>query len=153
MNNDISCPVDFVLINENRVRLVASFVLLSGVAYIISGLSIIIIFLVIDFLLRSFNMGRYSLLAIIAGVLINWFKIKNKPVDQAPKRFAARIGLAFTSTIILLHLFQFGTGALALTIILCLFAALESFVGFCAGCHAYSIYHKLARKFSSSSQL
>jgi hypothetical protein len=146
MNNGIDCPVDFVLVNENKVRLVALSVLLLAIVYIVSGYWIIIAFLVIDFLLRSFNLGKYSLLAVLAGGLVKVFNIKTKPVDQAPKRFAARMGLAFTTIILILNFLQFANTAVILSLLLCVFAFLESFLGFCVGCYVYSYWHKLFGK-------
>jgi len=34
MSDNISCPVDHIPINENRVRLTAMFVLLTGLTYL-----------------------------------------------------------------------------------------------------------------------
>jgi hypothetical protein len=77
-------------------------------------------------------------LAIIAGWLIKLFKLKNRPVDRAPKRFAAFIGLTFSIAILIALLFDFTTTAKVLLGILMIFAALESSVGFCAGCYVYT---------------
>ncbi len=138
MNNDLDCPVDFVLINENRARMVAFLVLILVVSCFITVHWLIAAFLLVDFALRGLNFNAYSPLAIIAGVLIKLFKISNKLVDRAPKRFAAFVGLSFMVMILLALLTGFITTAKVLLGILMIFAALESLAGFCAGCYVYS---------------
>ncbi|RKR84985.1 uncharacterized protein DUF4395 [Mucilaginibacter gracilis] len=137
MKNEIDCPVDLVSVNENKVRLVALLVLTLGLVYLWNGWWGIIVLLVADFLLRSFKLNKYSVLALAADGLVKLFGVSAKPTDQAPKRFAARMGLAFTIVILSLHFLQH-TSAVVLTVALCLFAFLESFLGVCVGCYVYS---------------
>jgi hypothetical protein len=144
MNNNVQCPVDFVPMNENKARFTAFFVLLLGAIFLFTNWWVIMAFLVIDFFLRANNLGKYSLLAIISDLVINQFKIKNKPTDRAPKRFAAGVGLVFTAGILVLTLLNLTTVVLIVTSLLILFAFLESFVGFCAGCYVYSMLNKLS---------
>jgi hypothetical protein len=138
MNNDLECPVDFVTINENRARMVAFLVLILAVICFVTANTIIAAFLLADFTLRSFNLNKFSPLAIIAGGLIKLLQLKNKPVDRAPKRFAAFVGLSFMVMILLALLTDFITTAKVLLVVLMIFAALESLAGFCAGCYVYS---------------
>jgi hypothetical protein len=91
MSNDLECPVDNITVNESRVRLVAFFVLVLALICFITTNWIIVVFLLVDFTLRTFNLNSYSLLSLISGQLVKLFKLKNKPVDRAPKRFAAFI--------------------------------------------------------------
>jgi 4-hydroxybenzoate polyprenyltransferase len=146
MKNEIDCPIDLVSVNENRVKLVALLVLGFAIAYLFTGWWGIIVFLVADFGLRSFNLGKYSPLFIVAGTLVKIFGIGNKPTDQAPKRFAARMGFAFTLVISVFAFLQLTTLVIILGIALCFFAFLESFLGICVGCYVYSFSHKLLRK-------
>jgi hypothetical protein len=78
----------------------------------------------------------------MSDAIIKQLKIKNKPTDRAPKRFAAGVGLIFTIGILILALLHLGTATVIVTAVLLIFAFLESFVGFCAGCYIYSILHK-----------
>jgi bifunctional ADP-heptose synthase (sugar kinase/adenylyltransferase) len=149
-NNEIQCPVDFVSMNENKARLTALLVLILGTIFLITGLWFIMAFLVIDFLLRANNLGKYSLLAILSDAVIKQLKIKNKPTDRAPKRFAAGVGLVFTMGILILTLLHLDTATLLVTLVLLLFAFLESFVGFCAGCYVYSMLQKLGNTFKNN---
>ena len=149
MENDIQCPVDLVLINENKARLTALFLLILGAIFLVTGLWIIIAFLVIDFFLRVNNWGKYSLLAILSDAVIRQLKINNKPTDRAPKKFAAGVGLVFTIGILILALLQLSTATIIVTAVLLLFAFLESFVGFCAGCYVYSILQNIYNLFKN----
>lgn len=146
IKDNLECPVDLIMINEKKVRLTAAGIFILAVSYLFTGFWPIPIFLVIDFILRAYKLGRYSLLNAISGRLVKIFKITPKPIDQAPKRFAAKIGLAFSISIVFFVLLQLKTPALITAGIIALFALLESAAGFCAGCHAYTLYSKIAKK-------
>jgi hypothetical protein len=138
MNNQLDCPVDFVTVNENRVRVVAFLVLKMAVLCFIFESRSIAGLLLIDFTLRAFNLNKYSPLAIIAGVFVKLLQLENKPVDRAPKRFAAFVGLSFMVMITLALFTDFIITARVLLGVLMVFAALESLAGFCAGCYLYT---------------
>jgi hypothetical protein len=144
MNSNLLCPVDGVQINETKVRLVASFVLLTTLLYLLTGWVLLPLLLLVDFGLRSFTLGNYSPLGNGAAWLVKAFRLPYKATDQAPKRFAARIGLAFSALILSLDLANVPT--LLPAGILAIFAALESILGFCAGCYVYTIYVRLSSK-------
>jgi hypothetical protein len=129
--------------NESKVRLTALFVLAGVVLYLFSGKIILPVFLVIDFALRSFNLPQYSPLALFSGWLVKTLKLPVKPVFYPPKRFAARIGLLFSIAIVVLHLLSINT--IIVGAVLAFFAALESFVGFCAGCYVYDFLQRFKR--------
>jgi hypothetical protein len=132
-----SCPVDLVKVDETRVRVVAFFVLVLALVFIVSGKVIIVAFLLADFLLRAFNLQTWSPLAVISGAVVKQFGFKTKPVDRAPKRFAAFVGLVFFTAILILSALGFSLAGGLLTGVLIVFASLESFAGFCAGCYVY----------------
>ncbi len=146
MDNKVQCPVDFVTINENKARITAFFVLVLAAVYLATGLWVIVVFLLFDFFLRTNNWGKYSPLAILSDAVIKQFRIRHKPIDRAPKRFSAGVGLVFTFGILISHLVGFGTAAIVLTSVLLFFAILESFAGFCAGCHVYSLLNKISKQ-------
>jgi hypothetical protein len=130
-------------INENKVRLNALWVfILVTFSIFYAGLPIVL-FLAVDFFLRGFGYGKYSPLANLSDVVIKQLNIPNKPIFQAPKRFAARIGFVLSVLIVVSLLLQLGTIALLLSIVFAIFAFLESFVGFCAGCYVYSFLLQL----------
>jgi len=144
MSQNLSCPVSPIRVNEYRVRIVAGFVFLASTSFLLIGSWIIPAFLSADFALRGLNKGRYSPLNIAAGSIITALSIGNKPIDQAPKLFAAQLGFIFAVLLLLATLLRLtGTGyALAGTLIL--FSFLESALAFCAGCHVYTLIKKIA---------
>jgi hypothetical protein len=135
----MECPLDYISINENKARLTALFVLLLTAVYLLTGFWLIMAFLVADFALRALNLGKYSLLGFISDKVIKQLKIKYKATDRAPKRFAAMVGLAFTTAILIACILNLGLTGIVLALIMTAFAFLESFLGFCAGCYVYSI--------------
>ncbi len=135
----LSCPVDLVKLDEHRVRLVAFFVLLLVVVFILTGNPLVVAFLLTDFLLRTLNLTNYSPLAWLGGVVVKQTGLKPKPVDRAPKRFAAFVGLAFLAAILTAALTGFVITARVIAGILVVFGALESLLGFCAGCYVYTL--------------
>lgn len=142
-NNELNCPVDFVQINENKARVVALFVIALVVLFLVTAQWPVMAVLLVDFLLRSLNLNSYSPLAIVAGAAIKVFSIKNKPVDRAPKRFAAFVGVVFSAAILVTSILEITYIVNILAGVLILFAALESFFGFCAGCHVYSFLKRI----------
>ena len=134
----MECPVDFIPINENKARLTAFFVFILTIVYLLNGFWLIMAFLLGDFSLRAFNLGKYSLLGFISDAIIKQLKIKNKPVDRAPKRFAAGVGLVFSLAILVAGYFHQPLIVYSLSGALLFFAFLESCFGFCAGCYVYS---------------
>jgi hypothetical protein len=143
MAQQLDCPVDFILVNENKVRLTAFLVLILGIIFLFTRHWAIPAFLALDFFMRAAKLGRYSLLNRVGELLVKLFFISNKPVDQAPKRFAAGIGTLFCTCITLSALLHFTIVAIVLTSLILVFASLESIAGFCAGCYVYTYYKKI----------
>jgi hypothetical protein len=143
----MDCPVDFIKINENKARLTAFFVFILTLVYLKTGFWLIIAYLLFDFVLRAVNLGRFSLLGFLSDAVIKQLKIKLKPVDRAPKRFAAMVGAVFTFAILISFIFQLLIVAFCLAVVLAIFAFLESFLAFCAGCYAYSVGKYVLSKF------
>ncbi|CCH01404.1 hypothetical protein FAES_3396 [Fibrella aestuarina BUZ 2] len=149
MSKQLICPTDGVQVNETKVRLVAGLVLTIAIVYLLTaslwaGSLLLPLLLLIDFGLRGSEWARYSPLGYVADWLVSALNLSYKGTDQAPKRFAARIGLGFSLLIAGLQLA--GSPTLIPTAVLALFAALESGLGFCAGCYVYTLYVRLFPK-------
>ena len=143
MNSKLECPVDFVTVNENKVRTTAFLVMALTIGFMFTSWWPIIAFLAIDFFLRAFKWGQYSPLGFISDQLVKVLHIGVKPVDRAPKRFAAGVGLGFTVTMLVLLGIGFPITAGLLACVLIIFAFLESVLGFCAGCFVYTLGRKI----------
>jgi hypothetical protein len=146
MANNLQCPVDNISINENQARVTAYQVMYITVAWLISGWWPIMAFLAIDFFLRTVNLGKFSPLNIISTYIIKKLGIVYKPVDRAPKRFAAFVGLVFSTAILPLSLLHADLPAELLAYTLALFAALEAVLAFCAGCYVYAFFFKFFKR-------
>ena len=127
--------------NESKIRVIALFVLVIAIIYLLTSNIILPIFLVIDFGLRGFNVGHLSPLGFVADKLVKTFRLPIKFIYLPPKRFAARIGFLFSVTIVVLQIV--GINTLIVTIVLAFFAFLESFLSICAGCYVYDFLIKL----------
>ncbi len=147
MSQSTNPPLSATQINEYKTRFVAFLVLLSIIIYFLKPLIIIPILLVIDYGLRSFDLGRFSPFARLSDVLVKAFNLGIKPIFYPPKRFAARIGLSLSIGILALHFM--GINALPVAGVLGFFSALESLVGICAGCYMYNWLSPLWQKKSS----
>ena len=138
MNKTIECPIDRVTIDENRARVGAFFVLLLVASYLLTLHWFFPALLLFDFVLRATGQNIFSPIYILSGWAAKLLKIKIKPIDRGPKRFAAAIGAVFSALILSAHLVGVDTLSLLLAAVLIVFASLESFIGFCAGCYVYS---------------
>ncbi|GAB3689253.1 DUF4395 domain-containing protein [Spirosoma flavus] len=137
----LECPVDGVKVNENKVRTIAFGVLLTTIAYLLTGFWPLFLFLLIDFSLRALNYGKFSPLARLSDGVIKLLNFPVVPIDQAPKRFAAGVGMVFSVVILGLH--GLGISAFWVAGVIAIFAALESLAGFCAGCYVYTFLKKI----------
>lgn len=143
VQDPLSCPVDFVTVNENKVRLIALQIFILSIALLISQHWSLIILLTVDFFLRSFDLNKFSPLAAISAGIIRLFSIGVKPINQGPKRFAARIGLIFSIAMLISYSVGYPTAVTGLAAVLVIFSFLESFLSFCAGCYVYTYSKKI----------
>ena len=137
-----SCPISGDTRNERVIRIVAGFVLAVSAASTTQPRLIaaaILLALAADFAVRGFGHPRYSLLATLGRGVANLARLSPKPVDAAPKRFAARIGVVFALSAAIMHLVYLPVAALSVTGVLFVCATLEATIGLCVGCRVYSL--------------
>ena len=142
-DSSVECPVNFVPINENKVRIIALQVFIISTLYVITAWAPLIVFLLIDFFARGFGFYKFSILTQVASGVVSMFTIRNKPIDQAPKQFAARIGIVLSLVILIFHS-GFPLTAMTFGVMFLSFSFLECFIGFCAGCYLYSFSKKFS---------
>ncbi len=133
----MNCPVDRVVVNEQKIRLVAFFVFLLVLVDFMQPNIFLTTFLVIDFYNRAFLDGKFSVLSKIASQLEKYNWIGNKNVDRAPKRFAAMIGFGMSLLLSIATLLNVNIFIVLISSIFMSFAFLEFTFGFCAGCYVY----------------
>lgn len=135
-----ACPISAQKVSSSAARV-------NGV--IVTGLLAVALFtpakwvlalLAIDFAIKVFARFRYSPICALSRLIARALRLPTHPVDAAPKRFAAGLGLVFSLTGLVLGPFA-GLWA-AYTVVVGTFAvcaALEGFGGFCVGCTVYQV--------------
>ena len=125
-------------VNEIAARLVAGMVVILSLAFILSGETWLLFLLLYGFLARVLTGPNLSPMGLLATrILIPVLGNRQRPVPGPPKRFAQFVGLVFSSVALLLFFLVSPLAAKSVVGILALFAALESGLGFCAGCYVF----------------
>lgn len=149
MGIDLSCPISGNQRDNTTARVVAGLVVIITVAALLVALlvsaqtaAIITGLLALDFIIRAFIKPKYSPLATLGRGTVSGLKLPRKMVDNAPKVFAARIGVIFSVVATILYAANLIYAGSVVLAILLLCAALESFFSFCLGCWMYALLPK-----------
>ena len=131
-------------VNEKAARSVAAMVVALGLTIILSGQLWLTAVLAYGFLARVLTGPTLSPMGLLATRVLAPRLGRPRLVAGPPKRFAQSVGLAFSTAALGLH-FAFGASTAASTVlgILVVFASLEAFLGFCAGCF---VFNRLMRR-------
>ncbi len=138
------CPVSDKKTDENVARVNGAFTLLLLLLFVTTHHWLIPAFLAIDFLMRSGDFAKYSLLANSAKSIVNWLPVQKQPINAGPKIFAARIGFTFSILIFVTAFSGLNTVSLVVAGILFVFSFLEAVFGICVACKIYPfVYNAL----------
>lgn len=122
-------------VNETSARVVASGAVLMGVAYIVTGNSLVLAALTYGFVARVLAGPTFSPLGRLAvQVITPRIRAEHRFVPGPPKRFAQGMGAAFTVTASVFALLGFGTASQVAVAMLVFAATLEAAFGYCLGC-------------------
>jgi len=146
MNSNAICPISNKKIDENVARFNGGFTVVLLVIFLFTQNIIPILFLLIDFFLRSAELSAYSPLANLSKFVINALVIKKNPINAGPKIFAARIGVIFSIAILISNITGYETASYVFTAIFGFCAFLESAFGYCVACQIYPIVFRLTYK-------
>ncbi|WP_430972496.1 DUF4395 domain-containing protein [Sunxiuqinia rutila] len=135
---NLFCPISDERINEQVPRVTALLVILTVIASFAFQLPVLMALVAGDFFIRAFTKLKFSPLSCLAYWMVKWLKIPAKPIDKAPKVFAARMGFVMTVMITVLLGLNFSLAAMVVAGILLFFASLEFAFAFCAGCTIYT---------------
>lgn len=135
----IICPISEKRTDENVARLTGFQVAGWLALYLFTGFYPIILFVMIDYYLRTLPTTQYSPLSWVAYRLLRWKNVPVRQVDKAPKLFAARVGFLYAAFIAILHFFSAGF-ELFVAVQLIGFALLESVFNWCVGCLVYTYW-------------
>lgn len=146
MDRYATCPISSKKIDERVARLNGFFTFLLISAFIFTRLWYIPAFLAFDFLMRSTNLSKYSLLGLLSRSIVKLLSLKKKLVNAGPKTFAARIGLMVSGAILIFSLTDLNIIALILASILALFSFLETAFEYCVACKVYPHLNRLMKR-------
>ena len=127
-------------VNEVAARMVAAMVLALTLATIFTGEPWLAVALAYGFLARVLTGPTLSPMGMLATrVLAPRSGIAPRPVPGPPKRFAQSVGLVFSVTaLVLISVVGSMPAAVGVLAVLAVFASLEAFAGFCAGCFVFN---------------
>jgi hypothetical protein len=126
-------------VNEKAARTVAAMVVVLGLATIVSGQLWITAVLAYGFLARVLTGPTLSPMGLLATRVLAPRLGRPRMVPGPPKRFAQGVGLVFSTSALALHFAAGASGAASgVLAVLVLFASLEAFLGFCAGCFVFN---------------
>ncbi|MXZ24821.1 MAG: DUF4395 domain-containing protein [Caldilineaceae bacterium SB0665_bin_21] len=125
-------------VNEVAARIVAGLVVGLSLATMLTGQAWLMFVLAYGFLARVATGPTLSPMGLLATRVIAPRIGEPKLVPGPPKRFAQTVGLGFSVAALVLHFVAgFPVAANVVLAVLILFAALEAFLGFCAGCFVF----------------
>jgi len=139
-NQKITCPVSAERVDNNVTRIIAAIVLLLAITGVLWHNYYVFIFLTYDFTTRTFYKGNGSLLKWVGKQVVIALKLNPKPINAAPRKFAAGLGLIFSIAIAILIFLTLTIPSLIVGGILVVCAFMESVLGFCLGCYVYSFF-------------
>ncbi len=143
MKTTAFCPISDRKIDEHVARFNGGFTVLFLIGFILTGSVLPVLFLVIDFALRSGSYSRFSPIAYMSRNISKLLSLKPVMINAGPKIFSARIGLLFNLIILISTVSGLGALSLIFTGILGLCAFLESVFAYCIACQLYPFVYKL----------
>lgn len=143
MRTDAICPICDIRVDENIARLNGFFTVLLLVVYLATNSIFPIVFLAIDFTFRGAKLKQFSLLYQLSAQVVKVLGLKPKFINAGPKVFAARIGVIFSTAILISFVFGATIVGFSFAAIFGLCAFLEAAFGFCIACEIYPHLYKL----------
>ena len=143
MKTTTFCPISNKKIDDHVARLNGAFTILFLAVFVITGNILPVVFLIIDFSLRTGYLSRFSPLAFLSRNIAKSLFAKSLMINAGPKIFAARIGLVFNLGILISYVLGLNNLALAITGVFATCAFLESALGYCVACQFYPFVYKL----------
>lgn len=137
------CPVSFVKVNENAVRITAAQAVLAIFLFLFSPLKWVILIVAADFFVRGFGQPKYSPFAKVSKKILELVKVKPVMTDAAPKIFAARIGFLFSCLLTACWILDLSFAALIIGLMFAACAFLEAAFRFCIACKMYPLVCKI----------
>lgn len=152
MKSNAICPISTKKIDDHVARINGVITLLLLLAFIVTKNIIPLLFLTIDFALRSGYLSHYSIFSFLSRKVISAFSLKPLLINAGPKIFAARIGLFFSIMITSFFLLGWENLVYVFSSIFGICAFLESAFGFCVACQIYPFVYRFFYRLILQSQ-
>jgi len=145
-----ACPLNFTKVDSNVSRFSALFVAILVLTYLYTSNVYILVFLLIDFVLKLFLNPGISPIMMLAEFLKSTFNIKEKYADGGAKKLAGYFGLFFIVSLIITHYLDIWFFSLCIALIFLLCSLLDVFFDYCIGCKIYFIIKKIYPDFMNN---
>lgn len=140
------CPIIFRQVDSTISKISATFVSTGVITYLITMQKFILIFLILDFMVRLSKYKRFSPIFRISSFIKVFLKLPTHLEDAGAKRLAAIFGLIFTVGILVSGFlgWQYSVWIIAFIFLLCV--ALDVFLDYCIACVFYSFFKRMYPK-------
>lgn len=137
------CPLLFRQVDAAVIRINTLFVIAGVVAYLLSDAVAILVFVIVDFLIRLYGYKHLSPTQNGSLWIQRKLSIPSKMEDAGAKRLAAYFGVGFIIALVAFHVIGIGWAVHAIAAIYLFSASLDLFFGFCIACKLYYMVKKL----------
>ncbi len=143
MASNASCPISYDLVNERLTRVYSAFTFVSLLIYVVTPYKWFLLISAADFIIRVTVGVKYSPVCFLIRHSLNLLNSKPHMVNAGPKKFAAKIGLAFTVSMSLIYLFELPEIiGLVLGVFSLVAVGAEVFFKYCIACVMYGWFVK-----------
>lgn len=141
-----TCPIIFRQVDSTISKIGALAVSSGIITYLVTMEKFILLFLILDFILRLSPYKRLSPIFRLARFIKMFLKLPTRLEDAGAKRLAAIFGIIFTLGILISDLlgWQFGIWIIAFIFLLCV--ALDIVFDYCLACVVYSTVQRIYPK-------
>ncbi|HQS65768.1 MAG TPA: DUF4395 domain-containing protein [Sulfuricurvum sp.] len=140
------CPIIFRQVDSTISKISAIFVSTGVITYLITMQKFILIFLILDFMVRLSKYKRFSPIFRTSSFIKVFLNLPTHLEDAGAKRLAAIFGLIFTVGILVSGFLglQYSVWIIAFIFLLCV--ALDVFLDYCIACVFYSFFKRMYPK-------
>jgi hypothetical protein len=135
---DVVCPISIEKIDSSVSRTTIFINVLLMVCFVFTLNPIFMGIVAIDYFIRATMKTKYSPMRVIALKITGALKLKKKPINQAQKVFASRLGAICAFSSLIMILLGFSTASIVIASILLVLSTLDSVFNFCVGCLIYN---------------
>jgi len=138
-----ACPLLFRKIDATISKISASTVMTAVIIYLITSCKLILVFLIVDFILRLSGKKSFSPIFLFANGTQAVFNLPVRLEDAGAKRLAAFFGLSFMVGILASDLLEFSIGVWVIAISFMSCVVLDLLFDYCIACKVYSAFGKI----------